>query len=166
MGATVWSGFVRSSVWDQDGPVTNNSNSKALGRIASTEPYSHSVNLLIGGRNIPAGRQCALWLTKFSEQRFVIVYVFGISPTKQCWTFSNVLSSKIRVIYIFNEMEFIEFWINNNIQPKFFLYFTTSHIHRCNKTKWITEFACIFTVISLEKRNNKMYIELWFVSVR
>lgn len=57
------------------------------------------VESTIGGRNIPAGRPYALWCTKFSEHCFVIVYVFGIFPFRQCCIFSKCESSKIRVIF-------------------------------------------------------------------
>ena len=56
-------------------------------------------HLPIGGRNIPAGNPWARWFTRFSEHLFVIVYVFGISPTRQCWIRSRLASSNIRVIW-------------------------------------------------------------------
>lgn len=59
---------------------------------------------------MPAGKQCALWLTKLSEQRLVIVYVLGISPVSASVICSSVESSSIRVNWTTNQMPIFCAW--------------------------------------------------------
>lgn len=95
------------------------------------------VESTMGGRNIPAGRPYALWCTKFSEHCFVIVYVFGIFPFRQCCIFSKCESSKIRVIFqkkMFRIFIFIE--IKSIFAYQIFWLLSFDVVARFNTTHW------------------------------
>lgn len=121
---------------------------------------SRYVESTMGGRNIPAGKLWALWLTKFSEHCFVIVYVLGIRPIKQWWIFSKCESSKILVICEKKKCSASQTPLHN----QWIISFNSRHIQRrckCNP-KWIIYHNKICTAIDNHWTVTRFSTKYWY----